>query len=35
VVDVAEQLERLEAMMQRGTLSPEEFASQKQKLLGT
>jgi uncharacterized membrane protein YdbT with pleckstrin-like domain len=34
-VDVAEQLERLEAMMQRGTLSPEEFASQKQKLLGT
>ena len=32
-VDVAEQLERLEAMMQRGTLSPEEFDSQKRKLL--
>ncbi|MEK7423900.1 MAG: PH domain-containing protein [Actinomycetota bacterium] len=34
-VDVAEQLERLEGMMQRGTLSAEEFEAQKRKLLGT
>ena len=34
-VDVAEQLERLEAMMQRGTLSADEFETQKRKLLGT
>ncbi len=32
-VDVADQLERLEAMLQRGTLSREEFESQKRKLL--
>jgi uncharacterized membrane protein YdbT with pleckstrin-like domain len=32
-VDVTEQLERLEAMMQRGTLSVEEFEAQKRKLL--
>lgn len=34
VVDVTEQLERLEAMMQRGTLSVEEFEAQKRRLLG-
>ena len=34
-VDVAEQLERLEAMMQRGTLTADEFDAQKRKLLGT
>jgi len=32
-LDVADQLERLEAMLQRGTLSREEFESQKRKLL--
>jgi uncharacterized membrane protein YdbT with pleckstrin-like domain len=32
--DVASQLEKLEAMMQRGTLTAEEFASQKARLLG-
>jgi uncharacterized membrane protein YdbT with pleckstrin-like domain len=32
--DVASQLEKLEGMLQRGTLSPEEFESQKRKLLG-
>ncbi len=32
--DVAGQLEKLEGMMQRGTLSPEEFEAQKRKLLG-
>lgn len=32
-VDVADQLERLEAMVQRGTLSIEEFEAQKRKLL--
>jgi uncharacterized membrane protein YdbT with pleckstrin-like domain len=31
---VADELERLEGMLQRGTLSPEEFESQKRKLLG-
>jgi uncharacterized membrane protein YdbT with pleckstrin-like domain len=31
---VAEELERLEGMLQRGTLSPEEFEAQKRKLLG-
>jgi uncharacterized membrane protein YdbT with pleckstrin-like domain len=31
---VAEQLERLEGMLQRGTLSQEEFDAQKRKLLG-
>ena len=33
-VDVAEQLERLEAMMQRGSLTSDEFEIQKRKLLG-
>lgn len=33
-VDVAEQLERLEGMLQRGTLTQDEFDSQKRKLLG-
>jgi uncharacterized membrane protein YdbT with pleckstrin-like domain len=32
--DVATQLEKLEGMLQRGTLSPEEFEAQKRKLLG-
>jgi len=32
--DVASQLEKLEGMLQRGTLTPEEFARQKRKLLG-
>ncbi len=32
--DVASQLEKLEGMLQRGTLSPQEFESQKRKLLG-
>jgi uncharacterized membrane protein YdbT with pleckstrin-like domain len=32
--DVAEQLERLEGMLQRGTLTQEEFDAQKGKLLG-
>ncbi len=31
---VAEELERLEGMLQRGTLSPEEFDAQKRRLLG-
>ena len=31
---VAEELERLEGMLQRGTLSPEEFDTQKRRLLG-
>lgn len=33
-VDVADQLERLEGMLQRGTLTPEEFEVQKRRLLG-
>ncbi|WP_395154523.1 PH domain-containing protein [Ilumatobacter sp.] len=33
--DVATQLEKLEGMLERGTLSPEEFQSQKDKLLGS
>ena len=32
--DVATQLEKLEGMRDRGTLSPEEFEAQKRKLLG-
>ncbi|MEI7546946.1 MAG: PH domain-containing protein [Actinomycetota bacterium] len=32
--DVAEQLERLEGMLQRGTLTQDEFDAQKRKLLG-
>jgi uncharacterized membrane protein YdbT with pleckstrin-like domain len=35
VVDVTEQLERLEAMLQRGTLSLDEFEAQKRRLLET
>lgn len=31
---VAEELERLEGMLQRGTLTPEEFDAQKRRLLG-
>jgi membrane protein YdbS with pleckstrin-like domain len=34
-VDVAHQLERLEALRDRGTLTPEEFEEQKQRLLGS
>ncbi len=34
VASVAEELERLEGMLQRGTLSPEEFEAQKRRLLG-
>jgi uncharacterized membrane protein YdbT with pleckstrin-like domain len=34
VVDVAGQLEKLEGMLQRGTLTQEEFESQKARLLG-
>jgi uncharacterized membrane protein YdbT with pleckstrin-like domain len=33
-VDAASQLEKLEGMLQRGTLSPAEFEAQKRKLLG-
>lgn len=32
--NVAEQLERLEGMLERGTLTPDEFEMQKRKLLG-
>lgn len=32
--DVASQLEKLEGMLERGTLTPDEFQSQKDKLLG-
>ena len=32
--DVADQLERLEGLLQRGTITAEEFAAQKAKLLG-
>ena len=32
--DVATQLEKLEGMLERGTLTPEEFQAQKDKLLG-
>jgi len=32
--DAASQLEKLEGMLQRGTLTPEEFEAQKRKLLG-
>jgi uncharacterized membrane protein YdbT with pleckstrin-like domain len=34
VVDVAGQLEKLESMLLRGTLTPDEFDRQKQRLLG-
>ncbi len=34
VVDIADQLEKLEAMFMRGTLTPEEFERQKRRLLG-
>jgi uncharacterized membrane protein YdbT with pleckstrin-like domain len=33
-LDVASQLEKLEGMLERGTLSPEEFELQKRRLLG-
>ena len=33
--DLAQQLERLEGMMNRGTLSPEEFEAQKRRLLNS
>jgi uncharacterized membrane protein YdbT with pleckstrin-like domain len=33
--DVATQLEKLEGMLERGTLTPEEFQAQKDKLLGS
>lgn len=33
-VDVATQLEKLEGMLDRGTLTPDEFAAEKQRLLG-
>lgn len=33
-IDVAGQLEKLEAMVERGTLTPEEFERQKRRLLG-
>jgi uncharacterized membrane protein YdbT with pleckstrin-like domain len=35
VVDIADQLEKLESMLLRGTLTPEEFDRQKQRLLGS
>lgn len=35
VVDVAGQLEKLEAMLLRGTLTPDEFDRQKRRLLGS
>jgi len=34
VVDVADQLEKLEALLLRGTITPEEFDRQKRRLLG-
>jgi hypothetical protein len=34
VVDVADQLEKLESMLERGTLTPAEFDRQKRRLLG-
>lgn len=34
-IDVASQLEKLEGMLERGTLTPEEFEAQKQRLLGS
>jgi uncharacterized membrane protein YdbT with pleckstrin-like domain len=35
VVDVADQLEKLESMLLRGTLTPDEFDRQKRRLLGS
>jgi uncharacterized membrane protein YdbT with pleckstrin-like domain len=35
VTDVASQLEKLEGMLGRGTLTPDEFQAQKEKLLGS
>lgn len=35
VTDVADQLERLESMLQRGSLTPDEFDRQKRRLLGS
>ncbi len=34
VVDIADQLEKLESMLLRGTLTPDEFDRQKRRLLG-
>ena len=34
VTDVADQLERLESMLMRGSLTPDEFDRQKRRLLG-
>ena len=34
-LDVPSQLEKLEAMRDRGTLTPEEFEAQKRRLLGS
>ena len=34
VASVADELERLEGLLQRGTISPEEFEAQKRRLLG-
>ena len=33
VIDIADQLEKLASLMERGLLAPEEFAQQKVKLL--
>lgn len=35
VVDIADQLEKLESMLLRGTLTPEEFDREKRRLLGS
>jgi len=35
VVDIADRLEKLESMLMRGTLTPEEFDRQKRRLLGS
>lgn len=35
VVDIADQIEKLESMLLRGTLTPEEFDRQKRRLLGS
>jgi hypothetical protein len=35
VTDVAGQLERLESMLMRGSLTPDEFDRQKRRLLGS
>jgi hypothetical protein len=35
MIDVAGQLERLESMLMRGSLTPDEFDRQKRRLLGS